>query len=258
MRKSPIPAGNWKMHKSPAETEAFLSQFLDTYGRGDTPVLFFPPALSVPAAVRATRDRKDIGIGVQNIHWEREGAFTGELSAAMARDAGATHCLVGHSERRALFGETVEETVKKTVAALEAGLQVILCVGESLEERDAGRAEAVVREQLAPVLGAEAVRSAWNRLVIAYEPVWAIGTGRTASPDDAGRMHRAIRARLEEVGVGDADPPPVLYGGSVKPGNVAELLAVDGVDGVLVGGASLDPQDFTAICTAAAEAASSS
>jgi len=175
----------------------------------------------------------------------------------MARDAGATHCLVGHSERRALFGETVEETVKKTVAALEAGLQVILCVGESLEERDAGRAEAVVREQLAPVLGAEEVRSAWDRLLIAYEPVWAIGTGRTASPDDAGRMHRAIRARLEEVGVGDADPPPVLYGGSVKPGNVAELLAVDGVDGVLVGGASLDPQDFTAICTAAAEAASS-
>ena len=198
----------------------------------------------------ALQGRPDVRLGVQNVHWEKGGAFTGETSVAMAADAGAALVLVGHSERRWVFGETVEQTVEKVRAVLAAGLVPVLCVGEQLDERRAGRAEAVVAAQLAPVLEVVPL-SAARSLVVAYEPVWAIGTGVNATPADAGAMHRFVRARLEEAYGGEtAAAIPILYGGSVKPDNARELLAEPGVDGVLVGGASLDPAGFAAICAA--------
>ncbi|MBV9772597.1 MAG: triose-phosphate isomerase [Gemmatimonadetes bacterium] len=245
----PVLAANWKMNKGPAATAEFFADFLARHQPADDRTLvFFPPALSFAAAREATAGRPDIRLGVQNIHWERSGAFTGEISAPMAAEAGAEFVLVGHSERRHLFGETSEETARKVAAALAAGLVPVLCVGETLDERRAGRAEATVREQLDAVLGTYPADRT-DSLVIAYEPVWAIGTGETATPQDAAAMHAAIRAQLAEAfGAERAAEVPVLYGGSVKPDNVAELLAAANVDGVLVGGASLDPSGHAAIC----------
>lgn len=248
----PVIAGNWKMHKGPSATREFFDGFKSRYspspGRS---ILFFPPAVSVPAAVDATRDREDLVIGVQNLHWEREGAFTGEISAPMARDAGARLALVGHSERRHVFGETDDETRRKVAAAFETGLTPVLCVGEQLDERRAGDLETVILRQLDRAIdGLADDRIA--RTYIAYEPVWAIGTGETATPGDASAAHGVLRARLSErIGAEAAVRVPILYGGSVKPHNAAELLADDDVDGVLVGGASLDPDDFARIATAA-------
>lgn len=250
--RKPVLAGNWKMHKGPTETAAFFAEFLSAWQpRGDRTVAFFPPAVSLAAARAALAGRGDVRLGVQNVHWEAKGAFTGEVSAPIARDAGAELVLVGHSERRHVFGETSAETARKTRAALDAGLLPVVCVGETLEERRAGQAEAVVRAQLQAVLPALSADDA-ERLTIAYEPVWAIGTGETAIPADAGAMHRVVRQALEAV-FGDrvAGEIPVLYGGSVKSDNAAELLAEPGVDGVLVGGASLDAAGFAAICAAA-------
>jgi triosephosphate isomerase len=251
--RRPVLAGNWKMHKGPTEAREFFRAFLpelpaDTGGT----VVFFPPAVSLSAAREAAGGRPGVELGAQNVHWEKSGAFTGELSVPMARDAGAEWVLVGHSERRHVFGETVEETVKKVRAVLEAGMTAVLCVGELLEERRAGRAEEVVVEQLDPVL--ETVPpEALERLVVAYEPVWAIGTGETATPQDASAMHAAVRARLAaRFGAEAARETAVLYGGSVKPENAREILAAPEVDGVLVGGASLDPRGFAAICAAGA------
>ncbi|HEX7241225.1 MAG TPA: triose-phosphate isomerase [Longimicrobiaceae bacterium] len=249
--RRPVLAGNWKMHKGPAEAREFFAAFLERHpARNDRTVVFFPPALSLAAAREALGGRADVGLGVQNVHWEAKGAFTGETSAPMAADAGAAWVLVGHSERRHVFGETSAETARKVRAALDAGLVAVLCVGETLDERRAGRAEAVVREQLdavLPTLGADEA----ERLVVAYEPVWAIGTGETATPQDAATMHAAVRARLREAyGEERAAATAVLYGGSVKPDNAAELLAASDVDGVLVGGASLDPAGFATICAA--------
>jgi triosephosphate isomerase len=191
-----------------------------------------------------------VRLGVQNVYWEASGAFTGELSVAMAKDAGAELVLIGHSERRHVFGETSDETARKVRAVLDGGLTPVLCVGETLDERRADRAEAVVAEQLAPVLAILSPDEI-GELVVAYEPVWAIGTGVTATPDDAASMHRAVRERLSGAfGQAAADAVPVLYGGSVKPDNAAELLSQPGVDGVLVGGASLDAAGFAAICRA--------
>ena len=250
--RRPVLAGNWKMNHGPSDTARFFADFLNRLAPADDrPVVFFPPAISFAAAREALQGRPDVRLGVQNVHWEASGAFTGELSVAMAKDAGAELVLVGHSERRHVFGETSDETAKKVRAVLDGGLVPVLCVGETLDERNAGRAEAVVAEQLAPVLSIIRPDEV-AELVVAYEPVWAIGTGVTATPQDAASMHHAVRERLAQAfGREAADAVPVLYGGSVKPDNAAELMSQPGVDGVLVGGASLDPGGFAAICGAA-------
>jgi len=247
----PVMAGNWKLNHGPGETTRFFAEFLAVAPpRDDRSVVFFPPAISLAAAREAIQGRPDILLGVQNVHWETSGAFTGELSAGMAADAGATLVLVGHSERRWVFGETTDDTVRKVRAVLDAGLVPVLCVGEKIEERRAGREQPVVEAQIGPVMDEVTLEEA-RSLVIAYEPVWAIGTGVNATPQDAGAMHRFIRRALaEHYGRETGGAIPVLYGGSVKPDNAAELLAVDDVDGVLVGGASLDPHGFARICAA--------
>ena len=246
---TPVIAGNWKMHKGPESARKFCREFVQVVPPADDrTILLFPPALSV-TTVRDALAEHGIGIGVQDIHWEREGAFTGQLSAPMAQEAGARYTLVGHSERRHVFGETDQETGQKVTAAFDAGLTPVLCVGEKLEERKAGRLEEVLVRQLdAGIADLDEDRMA--AIIIAYEPVWAIGTGETATPDDAADAHGRIRARLRERLADSASAVPILYGGSVKPGNAAELLAADDVDGVLVGGASLDPRDFAKIATA--------
>ncbi len=249
--QKPVLAGNWKMNHGPSDAARFFADFLAVHApREAGSIVFFPPALAFAAAREATQGRPDVRLGVQNAHWEESGAFTGETSVAIAADAGAELVLVGHSERRWVFGETTADTVKKVRAVLDGGLVPVLCVGEQLDERRAGRAEATVEEQLRPVLEV-VTRDEARSLVIAYEPVWAIGTGAVATPLDAGTMHGVIREWLaERYGHEIADGIPILYGGSVKPDNAAELLAQPGVDGVLVGGASLDPRGFAAICAA--------
>ncbi|HEY0995556.1 MAG TPA: triose-phosphate isomerase [Gemmatimonadaceae bacterium] len=245
--KRPVFAANWKMNHGPSDATAFMRSFLGQYPRrSDRTVMFFPPAISFAAAAAALTDRPDILLGVQNIHWEDKGAFTGETSAPMARDAGARAALVGHSERRHVFGESDEETALKCAAAARAGLLPVLCVGEKLEEREAGRTEEVVLRQLrAGLSGLEPAQL--GTVVVAYEPVWAIGTGRNATPGDAAAVHGAIRATLREIVGERGATTPILYGGSVNRGNVADLLAADQVDGVLVGGASLEAQGWAAL-----------
>jgi triosephosphate isomerase len=243
----PVFAANWKMNHGPSDGRAFLRAFLAHLPRGDRRTLvFFPPAITVPSVVEALADRPEVFVGVQNVHHEAAGAFTGEISAPMARDAGARMVLVGHSERRHVFGETDEQTAKKCDLVIRAGLIPMLCVGETLDEREAGHTEAVVLRQLAAGLGSLDDAQVVN-VVIAYEPVWAIGTGRTATPDDASAVHAAIRRALRER-VGDrAAVMPILYGGSVNRGNAKLLLAAPDVDGLLVGGASLDAGNWAAI-----------
>ncbi len=221
-------AANWKMFKGPAETLAFFDAFEAPDG---VDVVICPPFVSLEAAVG-----EEWPIYAQNVHWAAEGAFTGEISAPMLVELGVRGSLVGHSERRQLFGETDETVRQRCEAALEAGLGVIACVGETEAEREAGETEAVLRRQVAAIPRHES-------LVIAYEPVWAIGTGKTATPELAQEAHALIKSLHDTR---------VLYGGSVKPENAAELLAQPDVDGALVGGASLDPVSFAAICRAAA------
>jgi triosephosphate isomerase (TIM) len=232
-------AANWKMHLGPAEARAYLKTFRTHYGRhDDRAVWFFPPAVSIEAAAEAVRERGDVLVGVQDIHWEPKGAFTGAISAPLAAQAGAKAALIGHSERRQLFGETDEDTRKKITAALAADLVPVLCVGETIAERDAGQTVPIVKRQLSGALdGPNGGGGASDRVVVAYEPVWAIGTGRNATPQDAGLVHREIRSWLAAHG---ARETRVLYGGSVNLENVAALLAEPDVDGVLVGGASLN------------------
>jgi triosephosphate isomerase len=235
----PIFAANWKMHLGPDAAREFLKTFLGDYPSGsDREVWFFPCAVALEAVARAVADRADIRVGAQNVHWEPKGAFTGELAVSMARDAGAQAALVGHSERRHVFGETDEETGHKVRALLDGGLVPMLCVGEKIEQREAGETLEVVQRQLAVLEGIDG--AALQRIPIAYEPVWAIGTGKTATPQDAAEVHAVIRAWLGEHG---ADPSAVrvLYGGSVKPSNIGALIAEPDIDGVLVGGASLNP-----------------
>jgi triosephosphate isomerase len=225
-------AGNWKMFKGPSETRAFAEAF-EPPERVD--VVLCPAYPSLAAAVDA-----GLTTYAQNVHWAPEGAFTGEASAPMLNELGVQGALVGHSERRRLFCETDETVARRTIAALEHGLGVIACVGESEEEREAGQTELVLRLQV------ESIRDAvgsHERLVIAYEPVWAIGTGKTATPEQAQESHAFIKSLVDV---------PVLYGGSVKPENADELLSQADVDGALVGGASLEVESFTAICQSAA------
>ena len=245
--KPPILAANWKMNNGPTLAREFMQSFLDQYPRqNDRTILFFPPALSIAVVAAAIAERRDLAVGVQNVHWEDQGAFTGELSVAMARDAGARVVLVGHSERRHVFGETDDETALKCAAVERAGLVPLLCVGEKLEQREAGREYEVVAAQLHA--GLSQMKQLHIRdVMIAYEPVWAIGTGRTATPEDAAAMHGAIREELRAI-VGDrARGTPILYGGSVNAGNSARLLAASDVDGLLVGGASLDAGSWVAL-----------
>lgn len=238
------------MNHGPTDARAFMRSFLaNTARQQGRQIVFFPPAVTLPAVVDALKERPDIRVGVQNIHWEDKGAFTGEISAAIARDAGATLALVGHSERRHVFGETDEATGKKVAAALRAGLTPLLCVGEKLEEREAGQAETTVLRQLRAGI-ALAEKQQVAGLLIAYEPVWAIGTGRTATAEDASAMHTVIRAELREHAGDRAARIPILYGGSVNRGNAAGLLAAADVDGVLVGGASLDADAWSSIVRA--------
>ena len=234
-------AANWKMHLGPDEARVYLKTFRARYNRrDDRDVWFFPPGVSVEAAAQAARDRNDLLVGVQDFYWEPKGAFTGAISAPLAAQAGARAALVGHSERRHIFGETDDDTRRKVGAALHATLVPVLCVGETLAERDAGHTLAVVMRQLSAALGS-LDGPAVSRVVVAYEPVWAIGTGRNATPQDASAVHREIRAWLTGRG---ADAPRVLYGGSVNVKNAAALLAERELDGVLVGGASLDPEGW--------------
>lgn len=250
MFRKPIFAANWKMNHGPSDARAFMRTFLvHCARRTDRTIAFFPPSLSLHAVTEALRDRPDILVGVQNIHWEPKGAFTGEISAPIARDAGARLVLVGHSERRHVFGETDEQTGLKCAAVAGAGLTPILCVGEKLEERERGTAEAVVVRQLrAGFAGLQPAQIA--TALVAYEPVWAIGTGRTASPQDASAMHAVVRRVLKDLAGEKAAHIPVLYGGSVSRGNVAELVSAPDVDGVLVGGASLDAEGWATIVRA--------
>ncbi len=242
-----VIAGNWKMHHGPATARKFFAEFSPRLSGGEPTILIFPPAISLLAAAESRGGRPEISLGIQNIHWEPKGAFTGEHSAGMALAAGARFALVGHSERRHVFGETDAQVESKVAAAMREGLAPVVCVGETLEERRSGRVEEVIVRQLdAALLGVpDGVKKS---ILIAYEPVWAIGTGETATVDDVADAHGILRRRLREVrGDGFAQEVAILYGGSVKPGNAAELLAVTDVDGVLVGGASLDPESFARI-----------
>ena len=226
-------AGNWKMFKGPAQAGAFCRELREADLPDDVDVVVCPPYVSLADAVQALAGT-EIGVFAQNSHWEQEGAFTGEVSPSMLQELGVYGTVVGHSERRQLFGETDETTARRARAALDAGLHVIACVGETQSERDAGQTDEVIRRQVS-VLDAD------ESLVVAYEPVWAIGTGQTATPEMAQQAHELVKSLLDV---------PVLYGGSVKPENAAELLGQPAVDGALVGGASLDVESFAAICRA--------
>jgi triosephosphate isomerase len=240
-------AANWKMNHAPADAKDFLRQFLAHYPRQhDRTVLFFPPALTLHAVTSEVKDRPDVQVGVQNIHWEDLGAFTGENSAPIARAAGAKYTLVGHSERRHVFGETDSETGKKVAAAFRAGLTACICVGETLAEREQGLTHEVVLRQLRAAVGSIDSHLVGGSLV-AYEPVWAIGTGKTSTPADASAVHAVLRAELSTLTGERGAAVPILYGGSVNPGNAASLLAAANVDGLLVGGASLDAESWAAI-----------
>ncbi|HET9321421.1 MAG TPA: triose-phosphate isomerase [Bryobacteraceae bacterium] len=246
MRK-PVMAGNWKMYKTPAETSSFFEVFRPLVaGAAHCEIVICPPFPDLAAAVESARETR-ILVGAQNLYWAKEGAFTGEVSGPMIRATGATHVIIGHSERRQYFGETDESVLKKIVAALGAGLTPIVCVGERLEHREAGQTEAVLCEQCSNgIAGLDAVQFA--KIVIAYEPVWAIGTGKTATPEIAAEAHAVIRREMRaSFGPDAAGSVRILYGGSVKPDNVKSLMAQSEIDGVLVGGASLDPVSFAKI-----------
>lgn len=246
----PVMAANWKMNNGPTSAREFMTSFLDQYPRqNDRTIIIFPPALSLAVVADAIADRRDIIIGVQNVYWKDQGAFTGELSVGMARDAGAKVVLVGHSERRHVFGETDEETALKCAAVEKGGLTPLLCVGEKLEEREGGRARDVVVSQLRAGLS-RMTQLAVREVMIAYEPVWAIGTGRTSTAADASTMHGVIRAELGAICGDRARATPILYGGSVNAANAQELVAAPDVDGLLVGGASLDAGSWLAVARA--------
>jgi triosephosphate isomerase (TIM) len=243
--RRPLIAGNWKMHTTRAEALALVEGFKAAVsGVGDRDVVVAPP-FTVLAAVAETLRGSAIGLAAQNLHWEDSGAFTGEVSGPMLRDAGCTHAIIGHSERRQFFGETDEGVSRKIGAARKNGLTPIVCVGELLAEREAGRTLAVIERQVTGALkglAADAIAS----LVVAYEPVWAIGTGKVATPEQAQEVHAAIRGLLARMGRAAAGAR-VLYGGSVKPDNIDGLMQQPDIDGALVGGASLKVESFARI-----------
>jgi triosephosphate isomerase (TIM) len=246
MRKK-LMAANWKMYKTPDQTRDFFRDFLPLVEKHDRDeIAVCPPFVNVPAAVEAARG-SNVAIGAQNMYWEKEGAFTGEISTGMLLAVGCTHVIIGHSERRQYFGETDDTVNLKLKAALEAGLVPIVCVGEVLEEREAGLTEDVLRRQCLRAFHAISGKKA-AKLVIAYEPVWAIGTGKTATPQLASEAHQVIRSEAgKALGEELAENLRILYGGSVKPENAKALMSEAEIDGALVGGASLDAKSFAAI-----------
>ena len=246
MRKKLI-AANWKMYKTPEQTTVFFRDFLPMVG-GHTrdEIVVCPPYVDLEAAVKAA-DGSNVAIGAQNVHWEKEGAFTGEISAGMLLSLRVTHVIIGHSERRQYFAETDDTVNRKLERALENDLIPIVCVGEVLEEREAGLTEDVLRRQCVRAFNGISARKA-ARLTVAYEPVWAIGTGKTATPPMAADAHMVIRHEAEKAfGKEFAEALRILYGGSVKPENATALMSESEIDGALVGGASLDPASFTRI-----------
>lgn len=246
MRKKVI-AANWKMYKTPDQARDFFRDFLPLVaGHDRDEIVVCPPFLAIPAAVEASKG-SHLAIGGQNVHWEKEGAYTGEISPGMLLAVGVTHVIIGHSERRQFFGETDDVVNLKLKAALESGLTPIVCVGEVLEEREAGLTEDVLRRQCLRAFHAISAKKA-AKLIVAYEPVWAIGTGKTATPQMAADAHALIRAEAEKAfGQEFGAQLRILYGGSVKPENAKALMAEGEIDGALVGGASLDPKSFAAI-----------
>jgi triosephosphate isomerase len=251
----PFIAGNWKMYKTVHEAVVFVKELRSAVKDvADVEIVVAPPFTAVHAAAEAARNT-NIAIAAQNLHWEREGAFTGEVSPLMVKEAGAEFAIVGHSERRRLFGETDAIVNRKTIAALGAELTPIVCIGETLEERERDDTLAVLDRQIKD--GLDRITAAQvSEIVIAYEPVWAIGTGRTATAAQAGEAHAHIRKRLRQWFGGDAaDQCHVIYGGSVKPDNIRELIAEENVDGALVGGASLDVRSFAEIVVRSRRAA---
>ena len=246
MRKKLI-AANWKMYKTPQQARDFVSAFLPlAWGHTRDEIVLCPPFTDLPAVVEAVQG-SEIGVGGQDMFWETEGAYTGAISAAMLLSCGCTHVIIGHSERRQYFGETDDSVNRKLRTALRAGLKPIVCVGEVIQEREAGMTDEVLRRQCSiafrEISGAEAIP-----LVVAYEPVWAIGTGKTATPDLAVEAHQVIRHEAEKAfGEGVATQMRILYGGSVKPENAKALMSQVEIDGALIGGASLDPKSFAAI-----------
>ncbi|HEX8958267.1 MAG TPA: triose-phosphate isomerase [Solirubrobacterales bacterium] len=246
--RRPYVAANWKMHKTAAEAAQFVEALLPKVEGAGAEVVICPSFLALREVVERCRGSA-VRVAAQNMHEAGSGAFTGEVSAPMLGEVGVDAAILGHSERRQLFGESDEALARKLPAALGAGLEPILCVGESEEERDSGRTESVLERQLETDL-AEVASARLPDLVVAYEPIWAIGTGRTATPEQAQETIAFVREVLRKRG-SEAGRVRILYGGSVKPGNAAELLAQPDIDGALVGGASLDPDDFAAIVNAA-------
>jgi triosephosphate isomerase len=246
MRKKLI-AANWKMYKTPEQAQAFVAALLPhVWEHTRDEIVLCPTFLAIPAVLEATRDIR-IGVGGQDMFWEKEGAYTGAISGHMLRALGCSHVIIGHSERRQYFGETDDTVNRKLRAALAAGLVPIVCVGEMLQEREAGITDDVLRRQCSiafrEISGGEAIP-----IVVAYEPCWAIGTGKTATPEMAAEAHRTIRTEIAEAfGEGVATQTRILYGGSVKPENAKALMSQQEIDGALVGGASLDPKSFAAI-----------
>ncbi len=245
MARRPILAANWKMHKTVAEARAYAADFLPRIQADDVDVVLAPPATALYALGQALAGSA-VALAGQNVNPESQGAFTGEISPDMLAEVGCRYAIVGHSERRTLYGESDEFVARKAAALIARDLTPIVCVGESLEEREAGRTLGFVGGQLRDSLALVPKEEA-SRLVVAYEPIWAIGTGRTATPELAQEVHAALREQLRDLFGTDGDAIRIQYGGSVKPDNIAALLAQPDIDGALVGGASLDPTSFAAI-----------
>jgi triosephosphate isomerase (TIM) len=247
MTRKKLIAANWKMYKTPDQTTAFFAEFLPMVaGHSRDEIVVCPPFVDLLAAVEAARG-SNVAVGAQNIHWAKDGAFTGEVSPIMLTAIEVTHVIIGHSERRQYFNETDDTVNRKLEIALENGLTPIVCVGEVLEEREAGLTEDVLRRQCTRAFNGISARKA-AKLAIAYEPVWAIGTGKTATPEMASDAHMVIRHEAEKsFGKDFAQKLRILYGGSVKPDNATALMSEDEIDGALVGGASLDAANFTKI-----------
>jgi len=254
MRKK-ILAANWKMNLTHVEAESYVEAFLHEVGEvNDVDIVIIPSFTSIPTLAQASGKAPFIRLGAQNVHWERSGAFTGEISATMLRVLFVKYVIIGHSERRTLFGETDEMVQKKVHTALEAGLRPIMCVGESLAERESGSVQKVLGRQIEEGLK-DVSADHLSEIVLAYEPVWAIGTGRTASPAQAEEAHAFLRSLLAEFfDQSAADKTRILYGGSVKPENTEDLMREPNIDGALIGGASLDPHSFARIIRATEKA----
>jgi len=234
----PIIAGNWKMNKDPAESRSLVQKLLELVSDvKERAIIIIPPFTSLPYVSEIIWNSR-LRLGAQNMHWTRQGAFTGEISGLFLKQLGCEYVVIGHSERRHIMGETDEVINKKLKTALEIGLISIFCVGETEQEKQNGQTEEVISRQLSQ--GLQGIENEVHKLILAYEPVWAIGTGKTATPEQAAQVHRFIRARLKKN-------TAILYGGSVKPENVDVLMAQQDIDGVLVGGASLKPESFARI-----------